>query len=65
METAAVPNGSVLEGLVAMWLPRPAFAGIGLRTRALTWAGAWHPPTLSWVPAVRAFGAYETRRKVL
>ena len=26
-------------------------AGSDSRVRALMWAGTWHPPTLSWVPA--------------
>ena len=32
VETAAVPYASVLEGLVAVWLPRPALQAL---TRAL------------------------------
>ena len=43
---------------MAVWLPRPAWQGTDSRIRALMWAGAWHPPTLPWLPAGRAFGAY-------
>ena len=36
---------------------KTCLAGTDSRIRALMWAGAWHPPTRSWVPAGRAFGA--------
>ena len=51
---AIVPYETAPDGFVFSMVYESCFAGTDSPIRALVWAGAWHPPTLSWVPAGRA-----------
>ena len=53
VDTTFVPYEAAFKGVVSAMVYKTCLrVDTASRIRALMWVGAWHPPTLSWVPYV-------------